>query len=128
MKRRKIVGTFSEALIKKYLDAGVYEKRDWTREQYIEQCKRAWEKVKYNPEYEKKIIIDFSEPVTVPQLFGFDTLNVDFADEPLVAAPVRWKEKHEIECLVMMSARAPRRGKLERVKIERFKAVGEQND
>src|SRR5437660_3787075 len=118
MKRKKIIGEFSEALIKKYLDAKVYEKRGWTREQYIKKCKGIWRETKYDPEYEKKIIIDFSEPVTVPQLFGFSELEVDFADDPLIQAPVQWEEKHDIECLVMLSARKRQEGgKIERVKI-----------
>jgi hypothetical protein len=123
MKRKKVIGEFSEALIRKYLDARVYEKRGWTREQYIKKCKDIWRETKYDPEYEKKIIIDFSEPVTVPQLFGFSELEVDFADDPLIQAPVHWEEKHDIECLVMLSARRPQKGgKIERVKIgEAFK-------
>jgi len=118
MKRRKVIGKFSEALIKKYLDSKVYEKRGWTREQYIEKCKEIWKKTKYDPEYEKKIIIDFSEPVTVPQLFGFSEVEVDFADDALIQAPVHWEEKQDIECLVMLSAkRSNEKGKIERVKI-----------
>lgn len=119
MKRKKVIGKFSETLIKKYLDDRVYEKRGWTREQYIKKCKDVWKKIKYDPEYEKKIIIDFSEPLTVPLLFGFTELEVDFADDALVQAPVHWEEKQDIECLVMLSAKRPNeKGKIERVKID----------
>jgi len=104
MEREKIVGEFSESLIKGYLADKTYEKRGLTREQYIEKCKAAWARKKYDPEYERKVIVDFSQPVTLNQLFGLDGLEVDFADTALMKPVVHGFEgKTDIECMVMMA-------------------------
>lgn len=120
MKRRKVAGKFSEALIKSYLDNKVYEKRGLTREQYIKKCRDVWKKTKYDPEYEKKVIIDFSEPVTVSQLFGFSGSEVDFADSALTQSTVHGFEgKKDIECTVVLSGKRPvEKGAVEFVKID----------
>jgi hypothetical protein len=119
MKRRKVTGKFSESLIKKYLDGKVYEKRGWSREQYIEKCKGIWKKTKYDPQYEKKVIIDFSEPVTVSQLFGFSEPEVDFADSAMTQGIVHgFEDKKDIECMVIRSGKRPdEKGKIEFVRI-----------
>lgn len=108
MKRRKIIGKFSEALIESYLSSKVYERRGWTREQYIERCKAVWRKTKYDPQYEIKIIIDFSEPVTVSQLFGVRDFDVDFVDGALSQQTVHgFEDKKDIECLTLFSGKLP---------------------
>jgi hypothetical protein len=119
MKPKKILGKFSEALIKKYLDDKAYERRGWTREKYIEKCKEVWKQTKYDPVYEKKVIIDFSEPVTVSQLFGIDEFEVDFVDGALTQLTVHgFEDKKDIECTVFVSGkRSEGNGKIELVKI-----------
>jgi len=111
MEREKIVGEFSESLIKGYLADKTYEKRGLTREQYIEKCKAAWARKEYDPEYERKVIVDFSQPVTLNQLFGLDGLEVDFADIALMKPVVHGFEgKTDIECMVMMAAPTSNKG------------------
>ncbi len=80
-----------------------------TREQYVQLCRDIWDKTKYDPEYERKVLIDFSQPVTLGQLVGADQLTPDFADSALLAAPVAggFDGKHDIECLVLLTARVP---------------------
>ena len=109
MKREKIVGEFSESTIKGYLADKTYEKRGLTRDQYIEKCRAAWESVVYDPEYERKVMVDFSQPVTVAQLFGLDEIGVDFTDEALAQLPVQgfdFKDKKDIVCMVQLFAPA----------------------
>lgn len=119
MKHRTILGKFSEDLIKKYLDDKAYEKRGWTGEKYIEKCKEVWNQTKYDPVYEKKIIIDFSEPIKVSKLFGIDEFEVDFVDNALTQLTVHgFEDKKDIECIKLFSGKRPdNKGKIERVKI-----------
>jgi hypothetical protein len=110
VKRDEIIGEFSEAVIKRYLTDRIYEKRGLTREEYIERCKAAWAQVKYDPEFERKVIVDFSQPVTVTQLFGLDDVEADFVDDALTELPVRefdFEHKEDIVCMVYLAAPAP---------------------
>jgi hypothetical protein len=101
MKREKIVGEFSESAIKRYLTDKTYEKWGMTREQYIEKCKAVWARKKYDPEYERKVIVDFSQPVTLTQLFGLDGMEVDFIDDAVTQLPMHgFENKKDIECMV----------------------------
>lgn len=132
MKKKQIIGTFSEALIKRYLDSKAYEKRGWTKDKYIKKCKDAWNKTKYDPEYEKKILMDFTEPITVAQLFPIDDFEVDFVDSALTQHAVGGFEgRRDIGCLKFCVGKRPgEKGKIERVKIdEAFKpAVPEDEE
>jgi hypothetical protein len=118
--KKKIVGQFSEDLIGRYLATRVYEKRGFTRVQYIEMCRRAWNTVRYDPIYERKVIIDFSQPVTPAQLFGINGAEVDFFDSAIAELPIRgFEDKTDIECLVLRASPAPGPPKATgRVKIE----------
>lgn len=121
---KKIIGRFSEDSIKRYLAERIYEKRGLTRAQYIAKCRAAWKNVKYNPEYERKIIVDFSQPVTPAHFFGLDSLEIDFIDAALTELPMSgFQNKTDIECLVFSAG--PRlepdeTGKLPRVKINQM--------
>lgn len=120
------IGEFSENVIKKYLDDKVYEKRGWTKEYYIEECKKAWNKTIYKPEYERKVIVDFSEPLTVTQLFGIEENEIDFVDKAITTLPVHgFENKKNIECLVFLAAKKPNeKGEMHQVKIrDAFKPV-----
>ena len=106
--KKKTVGQFSESLIQRYLTNKTYEKRGLTRPQYIEKCQRAWNRVKYDPTYERKVIVDFSQPVTAAQLFGLDGAEVDFIDSALTESPIHgFEKKTDIECLVLLARPAP---------------------
>ena len=114
MSKRKHTGDFSESLIQRYLDTKAYETRELTREQYVDACRAVWNKVKYDPEYERKVIIDFLQPLTLAQLIGADQLSADFLDTPFLEAPVHgFEDKRDIECLVMLTARVPPPGSRE---------------
>jgi hypothetical protein len=105
---RTDTGDFSESLIQRYLDTKAYEARGLTREQYVEACRVVWNKVRYDPEYERKVIIDHLQPLTLGQLIGADQLSADFLDAPFLEAPVHGFEgNRDIECLVMLTARVP---------------------
>jgi hypothetical protein len=113
VKEKRIIGKFREELIKAYLDGLVYEKRGLTREQYIEKCQGVWNKVRYDPKYEKKVIIDFSQPVTAATLFGVEEGEVEFMDAAVADLPVAgFEAKRDIECLRVLAKRAsgPSRG------------------
>lgn len=108
MGERRHAGDFSEDLVKHYLDTRAYEARGLTREQYVETCRAAWNAKLYDPEYERKVIIDFMQPLTLAQLIGADQLSADFLDTPLLQAPVHGFEgKQDIECMVVHTARVP---------------------
>lgn len=62
MSDEKIIGEFSEEIIKRFLDSEVYLQRGMTRQAYIQVCKEKWNSMKYDPLTEKKIIIDFLLP------------------------------------------------------------------
>lgn len=111
--KKKTVGQFSENVIQRYLTDKTYEKWGLTRPQYIEKCRRAWNRVKYDPTYERKVIVDFSQAVTALQLFGLDGADVDFIDSALTELPMHgFEEKTDIECMVLLARPAPgqRRG------------------
>jgi|GEM_PF-1261973 len=111
MTREKIVGEFSESLIKGYLADKTYEKRGLSRQQYVEKCEAAWAQIKFDPEYERKVIVDFSQPVTLNQLFGLDGLEVDFTDTALMKPIVHgFEDKRDIECMVLLAAPASNKG------------------
>lgn len=120
MKRRKIIGKFSEDTIKRYLADRTYEKRGLTREQYIAKCRRAWKRVKYDPEYERKVIVDFSQPVTAAHFFGLDSLEIDFIDAAITELPMHgFENKSDIECMVFSAGPPPdKAGKIGRVRIK----------
>lgn len=108
MSERRHAGDFSEDLVKHYLDTRAYEARGLTREQYVEKCRRVWNAKLYDPEYERKVIIDFLQPITLAQLIGADQLSADFLDTPLLQAPVHgFEDKQGIECMVILTARVP---------------------
>lgn len=97
-----------QSAIKRYLADKVYKKRGWSREQYIKRCRAAWNKAKYDPEFERKVVIDFSEPVTVVQLFGLEDIDVDFVDRALTELPVQgFEKKTGIECIVLSAGPPP---------------------
>lgn len=119
----KIIGDFSEDLIKKYLEDKVYEKRGMTREAYIKKCKVAWNKMKYDPDYERKVIIDFTQPVMFHQLMGINEQDIDFTETEITNLPVNGFDKSgkkDIECVIAFSsARHPNeKGELEIVKVK----------
>lgn len=105
---RRHAGDFSEDIVKHYLDTRAYEARGITRDQYVEICRAAWNAKLYDPEYERKVIIDFLQPITLAQLIGADQLSANFLDTPLLQAPVHgFEDKRDIECMVVLTARVP---------------------
>ena|SRR5947207_9173866 len=70
MEREKIVGEFSENTIKGYLADKIYDTRGLTRQQYIEKCQAAWSRVKYDPEYERKVIVDYQQDAEQSRVAG----------------------------------------------------------
>lgn len=54
MSDEKIIGEFSEEVIKRFLDSEVYLQRGMTRQAYIQVCKEKWNSMKYDPQTEKK--------------------------------------------------------------------------
>jgi hypothetical protein len=106
-------------LIATYLTNKVYEKRAWTRDEYVEACRVAWARMKYDPTYERKVLIDFSEPVTVSQLFGALADDADFVDTALSGLVLDgFENKGDIECIRLLATPRPTPGrKPGRVKI-----------
>jgi hypothetical protein len=101
VKTKKTVGVFSRSAIRRYLAEKTYEKRGLTRQQYIKKCRDAWNKVEYDPKYERKVIVDFAEPVTAAHLFGLDAVDVDFVDSAVSELPMHgFETKVDIECIV----------------------------
>jgi hypothetical protein len=108
MKRRKSIGKFSEEAIRRHLADRIYEKRGLTREQYIAKCRKAWNRVKYDPDYECKVIVGFSRPVMAAHFFGLDTLKVDFIDAAITELPMHgFENKSDIGCMVFSAGPRP---------------------
>ena len=106
--KKRTIGEFSESAIRRYLIDKTYEKRSLTRQQYIEKCRDAWNKVEYDPNHERKIIVDFSQPVTAAHLFGLDAVDVDFVDSALSELPMHgFEKKTDIECMVLLAGPMP---------------------
>jgi hypothetical protein len=107
VKTKRTVGVFSRSAITRYLAEKTYEKRGLTQKQYIKKCRDAWNKVEYDPKYERKVIVDFAEPVTAAHLFGLDGVDVDFVDSAVSELPMHgFEEKTGIECIVFRAVSA----------------------
>lgn len=91
---------FSEDIIKRYLDAEIYLQRGMTRQEYIEVCKEKWDNMKYDPQTEKKIIVDFLMPFPSETIGGSHPINSFDYFETYDDVDNIPEKRNDIECLV----------------------------
>jgi hypothetical protein len=90
---------FTEAVIKRYLDATLYVRRGMTREAYIQLCKEKWDSFEHDPAAERKIIIDFLMPPVLDDHIGSKD-SFDYF-ETYETAELQGGERADVECFAL---------------------------